>query len=71
VRLLAPAEAANEDLDISIKPLQTGGLSGQPFEITASGKTSKADIRQFSKPLTIEAQYDPQSLHGPEDLANP
>ena len=72
VRLEFPPGAAAEALTVRVRrpaaqSLPPIVLSGRPIEVLAQGQTSAADIHQFSKPITVTLEYDPQALWGAEE----
>jgi YD repeat-containing protein len=71
VRVIFPANAANEPLEVRVRPSKERtrppySLSGQPFEITAERRGNGEKVDRFAKPLTIEIDYDESQLHGEE-----
>ena len=72
VKVIFPDKALAEDITLYIGELQSAeklprSKSGSPFELTATGEQTKADLRQFSGEITIEVRYDETELWGNEN----
>ena len=71
VHILVPDGALTESIGIKVhepgpdKQFSTY-LNSNPFEIVAQGQETKAEVRSFSKPITIEVSYDEQTIRGSE-----
>ena len=46
--------------------MNSGSLSGEPFEVVAEGQSDGLPIHSFPQPLSIQVGYDPALLHGEE-----
>jgi hypothetical protein len=63
VRVIFPDKAAEEDLEVRVRPLlqerrPAEEISGHPFEVMARGDKTKTEIHKFNQPLTIEVAYE-------------
>ena len=63
VRVIFPEKAAEEDLEVRVRPLlqerrPAEVISGHPFEVLARGDKTKTEIHKFNQPLTIEVAYE-------------
>ncbi|MBA4376541.1 MAG: hypothetical protein C0401_10275, partial [Anaerolinea sp.] len=71
VKVQFPTETLSEEFDVEIgspkdpTKIKTT-LSGQVFEILATGTESRESVKSFNKAFTIEVKYDTQDLVGDE-----
>jgi YD repeat-containing protein len=66
VKVTIPDGAADEALAVTIRQpavIPPNSPSGQPFEIIANGQVSKQEVHKFKQSLTIEVDYDPETLN--------
>ena len=71
VRVIFPADALSEALDVSIRTPESNSrppisIGGPIFEIVASSQISRQPVREFRSPITIEVEYEEDEIKGHE-----